>query len=152
MQTEPPSTTAESNESKPKCFSRFIPHIVRVLMGIMFFLPGLNGFHKFIPDPKEPMSEGALALMGAFASSGYMFKLIFGTQLICGFLLLINRFVPLALAMIAPVIVNIVAFHLFLAPSGLVMAFAILAMEFYLAWAYRAAFCPMLRPRVAPGH
>jgi hypothetical protein len=74
-----------------------------------------------------------------------------GTQLIVGLLLLTNRFVPLALALIAPVVVNIVAFHIFLAPSGLPLALVVLVLEVYLAWAYRNAFRPMLAMRAALG-
>ena len=62
------------------------------------------------------MSEGAIAFFGGLMKTGYMMPLIFGTQVLVGALLLSNRFVPLALALIAPVIVNIVAFHAFLAP------------------------------------
>jgi hypothetical protein len=84
------------------------------------------------------------------AKTGYMLPLISGTQVIVGALLLANRFVPLALALIAPVIVNIILFHLFLAPSGFVMAGIVLVLEAYLAWAYRKAFAPMLAARVQP--
>ena len=62
-------------------------------------------------------------------------------------LLLGNRFVPLALAMLAPIVINIVTFHLFLAPSDLGLALAVLAAELTLAWNRRAAFAPMLRAR-----
>ena len=81
----------------------------------------------------------------------YMHALIFGTQVTAGALLLLNRFVPLALALIAPVVVNIVAFHLFLAPSGIPMAAVVLALEAYLAWSYRESFRPMLAWRARPG-
>jgi hypothetical protein len=80
-----------------------------------------------------------------------MFPLVMGTQLLVGVLLLLNRFVPLALALLAPIIVGIVTFHLFLAPKGTGIAVAVLVMELYLAWAYRSAFRPMLRMRVTPG-
>jgi hypothetical protein len=83
--------------------------------------------------------------------TGYMLPLIFGTQALVGALLLANRFVPLALALIAPVIVNIVAFHAFVQPSGAVMAGVVLVLELYLAWAYRGAYLPMLAMRVKPG-
>jgi hypothetical protein len=66
-------------------------------------------------------------------------------------LLLANRFVPLALALLAPVLVNIVLFHGFLAPSGSGPGLVLLALELYLAWSYRAAFRPMLAARAAPG-
>jgi hypothetical protein len=77
-------------------------------------------------------------------------QLIGVTQLIVGVLLLLNRFVPLALALLAPFIVNSIAFHVFLEPSGLPMALVFLALELYLAWAYRDAFKSMLAARVTP--
>jgi hypothetical protein len=68
-----------------------------------------------------------------------------GVQLLVGVLLLVNRFVPLALALLAPVVVNIFAFHVFLAPAGLPVAIAVSVLEVCLAWAYRDAFRSMLR-------
>jgi len=61
-------------------------------------------------------------------------------------LLLSNRFVPLALVLIAPVIVNIVAFHLFLEHSGTGMAIVIALLEIYLAWSYRSMLSPRAKP------
>ena len=84
-------------------------------------------------------------------ATGYMMKLVAGTQLISGVLMLVNRFVPLALALLAPVVVNIIAFHLFLAPSTIAPGVVVLLLELYLAWAYRNAFRPMLAARVTPG-
>jgi hypothetical protein len=80
-----------------------------------------------------------------------MFPLIKTTEVAAGLLLLSNRFVPLALALFAPVLVNILAFHLFLAPAGMAMPALLLVAELYLAWRYRAAFAPMLRARVPAG-
>jgi hypothetical protein len=65
-------------------------------------------------------------------------------------LLLVNRFVPLALALLAPVVVNIILFHLFLAPSGLPVATVVLVLELFLAWVYRGAFRSMLAFRSKP--
>ena len=86
----------------------------------------------------------------SLVNTGYMMQLIGATHLVVGILLLANRFVPLAPALFAPFIVNSMAFHLFLEPSGLVIAIVFLAFELYLAWVYRAAFRPMLAARVAP--
>jgi hypothetical protein len=133
-----------------RAFARYLPPIARILMGGMFFVFGLNGFLNFIPRPKTPMPEVALTFLGALAKTGYMLPLISGTQVIVGTLLLSNRFVPLALALIAPVIVNIVAFHAFIEPSGAIMAVLVLMLEVYLAWAYRKAYLPMLAMRVKP--
>jgi uncharacterized membrane protein YphA (DoxX/SURF4 family) len=134
-----------------KSLGRILPHVARVVMGLMFFVFGLNGFLNFIPRPKDPMPEVAVTFFGALMKTGYMLPLIFGTQVIVGALLLSNRFVPLALALIAPVIVNIVAFHAFIEPKGMVIAGVVLVLELYLAWAYRGTFLPMLAMRTKPG-
>ena len=141
----------EPGGSKAKSFLRHLPTIARILMGLMFFVFGLNGFLQFIPQPKDPMPEGAVAFAGALMNTGYMMPLVSGTQLLVGVLLLLNRFVPLALALIAPIIVGIVTFHIFLAPSGLAIAVVVLVLELYLAWAYRGAFRSMLALRTTPG-
>lgn len=141
------STSATVSAGGKKSFTRFFPVIARVLLGLMFFVFGLNGFLNFIPPPKDaPMPEFAIALF----NTGYMFPLIKGTEVLVGALLLANRFVPLALVVIAPVIVNIVAFHVFLASTGVGMAVVILMLELYLAWSYRACFRPVLVAQASP--
>jgi uncharacterized membrane protein YphA (DoxX/SURF4 family) len=130
---------------------KHVPTVARFLLGSMFFVFGLNGFLNFIPPPAGPMPEGAMAFGMALMKTGYMFPLIKGTEVLGGALLLANRFVPVALAILAPVIVNIVAFHAFLTPGDSSMALVILAVELYLAWAYRSAYLPMLQPRTTPG-
>jgi uncharacterized membrane protein YphA (DoxX/SURF4 family) len=118
--------------------------IARILLGLTFFVFGLNGFFHFIPQPKDAMSQGAMDFFGALMKTNYMIPLIFTTQILGGALLLLNRFVPLALALLAPVIVNIILFHLFLAPSGIPVATVVLVLELFLAWRHRNAFRPML--------
>lgn len=147
----PASIPRDVTASAPrKPFTRYFPTIARILLGFIFFVTGLDGFLHFIPQPSGPMPEGIVAFSGALLKTGYLFQLLKGTELLVGTLLLLNRFVPLALALIAPVIVNIVAAHGFLAPSGLPTALVILALELYLAWSYRRAFRPMLASRVTP--
>jgi len=141
-------TTADT--SAKKGFARHIPTIVRILLGLALVVFGSNLFLHFIPEPKMEMPEAVMAFVGGLMKSGYMMQLIGVTQLVVGVLLLLNRFVPLALALLAPFIVNSVAFHLFLERSGLPMALVFLALEVYLAWAYRNAFRPMLAARVTP--
>jgi uncharacterized membrane protein YphA (DoxX/SURF4 family) len=125
-----------------------IPTVARVLLGLIFAVFGLNGFLHFIPTP--PMSGPAGAFGGAMFATGYLFQLLKSTEVIAGLLLLSNRFVPLALALLAPVVVNIVAFHTFLAPSGLPLPLVILALEIYLARSYREAYSGMLHARTEP--
>lgn len=136
----PTLTTSTSSRS----ITRYAAPCARVLMGLVFFVFGLDGFLHFVPQPTEPPSEGALSFGLALMKSGYMFPLIKGTEVVVGALLLSNRFVPLALVLIAPVVVNIFAFHAFLAPSGLIIASVIVALEFYLTWVYRSAYRPLL--------
>lgn len=139
------------SETKTKSKGGILPAIARIIMGLAFLVFGLNGFLHFIPQPKDAMPEGVTALMTGFMKSGYMMPLIFGTQTLVGVLLLINCFVPLALALIAPVIVNIICFHVFLMPSTIAPGIVVAVLELYLAWSYRKAFAPMLAMRVKPG-
>lgn len=142
---------AANETSGGRSFLRHVPTIARLLMGLLFTVTGLNGFLDFLPQPKDPMPGEALAFAGAMMATGYLFPLVMGTQLVTGLLLLVNRFVPLALALLAPVVVNIVAFHLFLAPSGLGVALVVLALGLYLAWTCRKAYGPMLAAKPPAG-
>lgn len=120
----------------------------RLLLGLMFFVFGLNGFLHFLPQPPAPPAAAAFA--GALLASGYFFPLLKAIEVVCGALLLAGLFVPLALTLLAPIIVNIAAFHLFLAPGNYVIVALVLATEIFLARAYRAAFAPMLAMRARP--
>ena len=131
-------------------FTRYLPATARILMGLMFLVFGLNGFLHFIPQPKEAMPPAVTSFMGGLMGTHYMFPLIFGTQALVGALLLLNCFVPLALAFIAPVIVNIICFHTFLMPSTIGPGIVVLVLELYLAWSYRKYFSPMLACRTSP--
>lgn len=142
--------TETAGTAKQKSFTRFFPAIARILMGLPLLVFGLNGFFNFIPPPSTPLPAGAMAFAGALVNTGYMMQLIAVTLLIVGSLLLANRFVPLALALFAPFIVNSIAFHAFLEHSGLIMAGIFLILELYLTWSYRHVFRPMLAARVTP--
>ena len=139
-----------TEQQTTKSPTRHLVTAARLLMGLAFLVFGLNGFFQFMPQPKD-MPEGAAAFFGAMVKTGYLIPLLFGTQTLVGALLLLNRFVPLALALIAPVIVNIVAFHIFVARPGLPIACVIAALELFLAWSYRNAYGPMLAAKVKPG-
>lgn len=117
----------------------------RLLLGAAFTVFGLNGFLHFLPMP-APTGLPAVFL-GGLVSTGYMLPLIKGTEVVTGLLLLSNRFVPLALTVLAPVVVNIVAFHAFLAPAGLGLPLVLAALGTYLAYTERAVFAPVLQAR-----
>ena len=116
---------------------KIVTLIVRILLGLVFFVFGLNGFVGFFPMP--PLAGAAGAFIGALFSSHYLY-LVSGTQLIAGALLLINRFVPLALAMLAPVLANILAYHLTMQMEGLPLALITTLLWALLVWRYRAHF------------
>jgi putative oxidoreductase len=93
--------------------------IARYLLGALFTFAGLNGFFHFLPGAPPP-GPGANFVL-AMTATGYQY-VIFVCQLIPGLLLLINRYVPLALCILGPVIVNIFFFHVFMVPQGLALA------------------------------
>ena len=129
---------------------RYLPTIARLLMGLGFTVFGLNGFLHFIPQPKGGMPAAAADFAGAMAKTGYMFQLVSGTQVVAGVLLLLGVFVPLALVLIMPVLVNILAFHIFLQPAGIIPGAILMVLELYLALVYRKAYGPMLAMRMRP--
>ena len=128
--------------------TKHLPTAARIFLGLVFTVFGLNFFLHFIPQPPAPPQANAFT--GALFASGYLFPLLSTSEVLAGLLLLRNRFVPLALAVLAPIVVNIVGFHLALAAAGLPVALAVLAAQLYLVWSHRAAFAPMLRARTEP--
>ncbi len=146
------SLSASSVEGqKSTSFTRHFPTIGRYLLGLPLVVFGLNAFLNFIPPPPTPLPERAAAFAGALMNSGYMMPLIGVIMLLVGVMLVANRFVPLALVLIFPFFVNSMAFHLFLEPSGLVMAGIFTALNLYLAWCYRRSYRPLLTARATPG-
>lgn len=127
---------------------RYVTIIVRSLLGLMFLVFGLNGFLNFIPAPKDIPQE-IIAVTGSLVAAGYM-QVVAATQVLVGVLLLINRFVPLALALLAPILIGILTFHIAMQPATIGPGVVATAMELYLAWAYRRAFLPMLAAKVSP--
>ena len=130
--------------------TRKLPSVARVFLGLVFSVFGLNGFLHFIPQP--PMSGAPADFFGALFATGYMVPLIMGTELLAGVLLLSGRFVPLALTLLAPVIVNIVGFHTFLVHGGFGLPLVVLASEIYLAWVNRDAYAALLRAKPVSGN
>jgi uncharacterized membrane protein YphA (DoxX/SURF4 family) len=90
--------------------------ISRYLLGLIFTVFGLNGFLHFIPAPMPPGMAGQF--LGVLFGSGY-WVLVFAVQTIGGLLLLAGQFVPLTLALLGPVIANILAFHITMDPAGI---------------------------------
>ncbi|MDA1353404.1 MAG: DoxX family membrane protein [bacterium] len=119
--------------------------VMRLLLGLIFLVFGLNGFFSFLQMP--PMPEEAMSFLGGLMGAGYFFPVLKVTEIICGALLLAGIYVPLALVVLAPVILNIVLFHLFLAPGGMLLPVVILILELGLAYHYRSAWDGVLQKK-----
>jgi putative oxidoreductase len=112
--------------------------IVRTLVGLLFLFASLAYFFDLVTPP--PM-EGANKMFNeGLAASGYFFTLLKITELVCAILLLIGRYVPLALVILSPIVINILLVHIFLAPEGLPIAIFLVIAFIFLAWYYRENF------------
>ena len=127
---------------------KILANISRFLLALIFTVFGLNGFLHFIPAP--PPSGVAGQFLGAMFVSKYLL-FVFAIQLIAGVLLFVNRFVPLALALLAPVIVNILLFHSLMAPSGLGLALFVAILWAVVFASVRSAFAGIVEARVEVG-
>ena len=121
--------------------------IARYLVGAIFLVFGLNGFLNFIHQP--PPEGVAGQFVGALYVSHYLW-VIFAFQIIAGVLLLANRYVPLAVAVLAPVIVNILTFHALMAPSGLPLALFVAVLWAVIFIDVRSAFSGLFQSRWQP--
>ena len=119
--------------------------IARYVAGVIFLVFGLNGYLNFIPPP--PPGGIAGQFMGALYASHYLW-VIFAFQVIAGVLLLVNRYVPLAVAVLAPVIVNILSFHALMAPSGFPLALVVSVLWALIFVSARPAFAGLFQSRL----
>ncbi len=122
---------------------RIAANIARYLLGLIFTVFGLNGFLHFIP--MGPMPPLAGQFFGVLLQSHIM-TAVFLTEILAGVLLLATRYVPLAIALLAPVLVNIVLFHVFLAPTGLPLAAFVSLLWIVVAYRVRPAFSGLFEP------
>ena len=115
--------------------------IARVLLGLLFFVFGLNVFLHFMPMP--PLKGEAGAFIGALFSSGYLYA-IKCFEIAGGLLLLIGKKVPLGLTLVGPVLVNVLFYDIFLDRSGLPLGVVMAVLSLFLLWVYRRAFAGLL--------
>jgi hypothetical protein len=120
----------------------------RYLLGLIFTVFGVNFFLHFLPQP--PMSGPPADFATALFQSGYVMQTVKVVEVVAGLMLLSNRYVPLALALLAPIVVGIVGFHLSLAPASGGAAYLALVLTLFLAYAYRAAFAPLFVAQHTP--
>ena len=102
----------------------------RILLGLIFAIFGFNHFVPFIPHPE--MTGDALTYMTGLSAVGYFWPLLRALELLCGLALLSNRFVPLALSVLAPITLHITLFHLFSMPANLPLAIVMTLAHGYL--------------------
>jgi putative oxidoreductase len=111
--------------------------IARILLGLVFLVFGLNNFIHFIPQQPIPGDAGALGELlfrhGWFTFHGLL-------EVVAGALLLVGRYVPIALVLLGPILVNILVFHITLAPAGIGPGLVCTLLELFLIYAYWPAF------------
>lgn len=117
--------------------------IARVLLGLVFVVFGSNKFLHFLPNPPMPAGPGT-QFMGAMFETHYIY-VVATCEVIGGLLLLSGRYVALGLTLVGPVVVNILAFHTFMEPSGLPIAFVVSALALFLLYRYRANFAGLVK-------
>jgi putative oxidoreductase len=116
--------------------------IVRTLMGLLFLFASISVLFNLIPQPE--LTGNVKIFMDGINATGYLLTLIKITELACGIAFVTGFFVPLAAVIIAPVIINIFLFHLFVDSSGLPVAIFLLLGNLLLGYAYRERYRPML--------
>jgi putative oxidoreductase len=123
--------------------------ICRILLGLMFVVFGANILHSFIPMPPPPVGSSPAVFFGLFAPTGWI-KVVGLFQLAGGLLVLIGRTAPLGLSFLAPVIVNILCFHLLLGVPGIAPGLTAAILELVLIYAYRANFAGIFTTNASP--
>ncbi len=116
--------------------------VVRILLGLIFLVFGLNGFLHFLPPPVMVGDAGVLL---ALLMTHQWMTFVFLLELIGGILLLVGRFVPVGLTLLGPIIVNILLFHIHFDPSGIAVPLVVLVLELFLIYAYWPAFAGIFR-------
>ncbi len=128
---------------------RVLVMLSKIVLGAIFLVHGLNVFLNFIPIA-APTEGVAGAFVAGLAGAGYFFPFLAIMEIICGGLLLLGKFVPLALTMLAPIVLHILAFHTFIAPPGLLAALVLVGLTIFLAVAYRDSFRELFRSDAQP--
>src|SRR2546430_15562927 len=126
---------------------KIVTLIARILLGLIFVVFGLNGFLNFLS--MGPMPSGlAGQFIGALVLSHY-FWVVAALQVAGGALLLVNRYVPLALVLLGPVIVNIILYHVFLNASGAPLAIVAVVLWGIVFYSYRQYFSSIFVQRTS---
>ncbi|MGC1783983.1 MAG: hypothetical protein WA708_15790 [Acidobacteriaceae bacterium] len=123
---------------------KIVALIARILLGLFFLVFGLNGFFNFLHGALPGGMAGTF--LGVLIHSHYVY-FVSGIQLIAGILLLIDRYVPLALVLLGAVIANILVYHLTMDLAGIPMAIFVAILWAIVAWRFRASLAPLFRSK-----
>lgn len=110
-----------------------LPFIIRLLLGLLFFVSGVVGLLNLAPPP-ENLPEKLKLFNDGMMATGYFFPFLKATETVCGALLISGFFVPLSLVILAPIAIHIFLVHVFLAPEGLIIAVLIGLAMIYLSF------------------
>lgn len=116
--------------------------VVRTLIGLLFLFASVTYFLNFVPQPE--MTGNMKLFSDGMAASGYLMPLVKTIKMLCGIAFVAGKYVPLAVVLIAPIAVNILLIHAFLAPEGLSVAIPIFLGLLFLAYIYRKNYEPLL--------
>ena len=117
--------------------------VIRILLGLMLVVFGLNKFLQFMPMPE--MNSEASALMGAFVNSGYIMMIVAIIEIGTGILFLINKYTALASILLFPIMLNAFLFHLFMDIGGIGASALLLAFNIFMLFANKVKFSEMLK-------
>jgi hypothetical protein len=118
-------------------------NILSVIYGLFLLIFGLNGFLHFFPLPEMTVEAGTFA--GSLAQTGYIFPIVGALQVIVGILLTINKFRPLALIVIFPIMLNAFLLHLFLDPAGIAGSLVAIILNVFLFIAHKESYKNLFR-------
>jgi uncharacterized membrane protein YphA (DoxX/SURF4 family) len=120
----------------------------RVLLGLVYFIVGVIGLLNLAQLPTR--TAAAANFLGAMQATGYLYRTVNLVEFVCGAALMLGLFVPLALVLLAPLLVNILLYTVFLDPVGLPIAAAVLLIDLFVVWCYRAAFLAVFQMKPTP--
>jgi len=116
---------------------------IRILGGLVLLIFGINKFFTFITMPPPP--EAAAQFYGALLNTGYIMPMVALVEIVAGISWITNKYVPFTTLLMAPISVNIVSFHLFLAPGGIALGAVVALINAYLFYIHKDKFMPLMQ-------
>ncbi len=123
---------------------RFLPIIARYLLGIIFFINGVNMFAQFMPLPNPQQPDLAQRFLNILHEGGYFYPIFGGVKILTALALFSNRYLPLMLVVMFPITLNGVLFHLKMDPMMAPVALVVMALQCWLMYRNREYYFPML--------